>query len=245
MIIKDNENIALAIKNKVFLDMIPTTGDDLIPSEYILYTKDMSFDETREINKYSLIIISKPELYVVNNDLRFKKLEIVHIDEEYDSYNFISKNINNDKYFTFTYFHKKNRQTVFIDLDGVIADYEKHKNITTEEERQLKGFFENLPIIDGSYEAISKLSEKYEIFFLSTAPWSNIHAPSEKRVWIEKHFGDLAFKKLILSHYKGLSKGDYLIDDRLLNGVTEFEGEHIHFGTDKYPNWEAVLKYLL
>ncbi len=121
----------------------------------------------------------------------------------------------------------------------------QYKAITTEEERQLKGFFEDLPIIEGSYNAISKLSEKYDIYFLSTSPWSNIYASSEKRIWLEKHFGDLAFKKLILSHNKGLLKGDYLIDDRLLNGVTEFEGEHIHFGTSKYRNWESVLKYLL
>ncbi len=57
--------------------------------------------------------------------------------------------------------------------------------------------------------------------------------------------GDLAYKKLILSHNKGLLKGDFLIDDRTVNGVSEFEGEHIHFGSENFPNWESVIKYML
>ena len=38
--------------------------------------------------------------------------------------------------------------------------------------------------------------------------------------------------------------GDYLIDDRLRNGAEKFNGEHIHFGTEKFPDWNSVLKYL-
>ena len=44
---------------------------------------------------------------------------------------------------------------------------------------------------------------------------------------------------------KHLNKGDYLIDDRTANGADRFEGEHIQFGTDKFPNWAVVLDYLL
>lgn len=32
------------------------------------------------------------------------------------------------------------------------------------------------------------------------------------------------FKSLILAHNKGLLKGDYLVDDRIQNGVDTFEG---------------------
>ena len=38
--------------------------------------------------------------------------------------------------------------------------------------------------------------------------------------------------------------GEYLIDDRTANGAGNFKGEQIHFGTEKFPNWEAVLEYL-
>lgn len=50
---------------------------------------------------------------------------------------------------------------------------------------------------------------------------------------------------MILSHHKNLNKWDYLIDDRLKNGVDKFEGEHIHFWTSKFPDWKSVTDYLL
>jgi len=50
---------------------------------------------------------------------------------------------------------------------------------------------------------------------------------------------------LILSHNKHLNIGDYLIDDRLANGVEKFTGEHIHFGTERFPDWQSVCDYLL
>lgn len=136
------------------------------------------------------------------------------------------------------------KKIVYVDLDGVLADYDKAKEGKTEEERRAPGFFEGLEPINGGLDSFKKLSEHYDMYFLSTAPWSNIHALSEKRVWVEKHLGDYAFKKLILSHNKGLLKGDYLIDDRIANGVDGFEGEHIHFGTPKFPNWESIVDYL-
>jgi hypothetical protein len=39
--------------------------------------------------------------------------------------------------------------------------------------------------------------------------------------------------------------GDFLIDDRIANGVADFTGEHIHFGTERFPTWKEVLDYLL
>jgi 5'(3')-deoxyribonucleotidase len=56
--------------------------------------------------------------------------------------------------------------------------------------------------------------------------------------------GDTSKKKLILCHNKGLVKGDFLIDDRIANGVADFSGEHIHFGQDKFPGWKEVMTYL-
>ena len=141
--------------------------------------------------------------------------------------------------------YEEEKEIVYVDLDGVMADYDKAKIGKTEEEKMAPGFFTNLEPIDGAIEAFKKLSDYYDVYFLSTAPWSNINAPSEKRVWVEKHLGEYAFKKLILSHNKGLLKGDYLIDDRVANGVEDFEGEHIHFGSAEFPGWESILEYLI
>lgn len=132
---------------------------------------------------------------------------------------------------------------VYIDLDGVCADYDDAKDAGCHPAD--KGFFSGLCLIDGAKDAVIKLAERYDVYFLSTAPWSNVNSWSEKRLWVDENFGTLAFKRLILTHNKGLLKGDYLIDDRTANGVDEFEGTHIHFGTVEYANWADVLEELL
>jgi 5'(3')-deoxyribonucleotidase len=89
------------------------------------------------------------------------------------------------------------------------------------------------------------LAEHYDIYILSTAPWHNPSAWSDKVVWVQRYLGDVAYKRLILSHHKDLCEGDYLIDDRTKHGAAEFGGEHIHFRTERFPDWQSVLDYLL
>ena len=56
----------------------------------------------------------------------------------------------------------------------------------------------------------------------------------------------MAYKRLILSHHKNLNRGDYLIDDRPhKGGADKFDGEVIAFGSERFPDWDAVLRYLL
>ena len=62
---------------------------------------------------------------------------------------------------------------------------------------------------------------------------------------MKKYLGDVAHKRLILSHNTNLNRGDYLIDDRTKNGAGEFQGELIHFGTSEFPDWNSVLRRLL
>jgi 5'(3')-deoxyribonucleotidase len=61
---------------------------------------------------------------------------------------------------------------------------------------------------------------------------------------VGKHLPGVADRRLIITHHKNLNKGDYLIDDRLAKGSDQFEGELIHFGTDKFPDWPSVVAYL-
>jgi 5'(3')-deoxyribonucleotidase len=66
---------------------------------------------------------------------------------------------------------------------------------------------------------------------------------------VQKYFGDdkdsVFYKRLIISHRKDLNRGDFLVDDRTKNGAGEFEGELIQFGSERFPNWKAVVPYLL
>lgn len=144
------------------------------------------------------------------------------------------------------------KEILQVDLDGVAAGFdeawlalsEKDKFYENDEKKVPHEFFLNLPVIEGAVESIRELAPIYDIYFLSTPQWSNPACWMEKRIWVEKHFGELMFKRLTLTHHKGLVFGHYLIDDRYTNGVESFKGKHIHFGSKTFPNWKVVTQYL-
>ena len=138
-------------------------------------------------------------------------------------------------------------------MDGVLVNFQSGIDKLTKEEReQYKGQEKNVPHIfskmdpiEGAIEAYKILAEKYDTYILSTAPWNNETALGDKVAWAKKYLGDTIYKRLILSHNKHLNDGHYLIDDRPdKNGAGNFKGELIHFGSEQFPDWEAVLKYL-
>ena len=144
-------------------------------------------------------------------------------------------------------------KTLFIDMDNVLVDFPTGiEKITITQKQEYEGRLDEVPGIfglmepmDGAVDSFNKLADKYDTYILSTAPWENPTAWSDKLIWVKKYLSMPAYKRLILSHHKNLNSGDYLIDDRLKNGVDKFTGEHIHFGTDKFPNWKSVCEYLL
>lgn len=95
-------------------------------------------------------------------------------------------------------------------------------------------------------ESYKLLAAHYDTYILSTSPWENPTAGHDKLIWVKKYLGTEAYKRLILSHHKHLNHGHYLIDDRPgHNGCDKFTGEFIHFGSQKFPDWKAVISYLL
>tara|TARA_B110000908_G_C10203553_1_gene426532 strand:+ start:853 stop:1410 length:558 start_codon:yes stop_codon:yes gene_type:complete len=145
------------------------------------------------------------------------------------------------------------KKIVYVDMDGVLVDL--HKAIKEYPEEMVKeagndidklpNLFLDPPPMQGAIEAFNVLCSLFDVYILSTAPWNNPEALMHKRLWVEKYLGKNAYKRLILSHNKHLNIGDFLIDDRTANGAGEFTGEHIHFGTDKFPSWASVLDYLI
>ena len=144
------------------------------------------------------------------------------------------------------------KKIFYIDLDNVLVAFESaFPHIPEEDKIKYKGRLDEVPGIfslmgpvDGAVEAFSELAVEFDTYILSTSPWENPSAWSDKLIWVKKHLGSHAYKRLILSHHKELNIGDYLIDDRLKNGADKFQGELIHFGSDKFPNWDSVVVYL-
>jgi len=144
------------------------------------------------------------------------------------------------------------RKVLYVDMDGVLCDFEgAHQNeLASKPEiaypQSQYGFFRKLQPIQHALKSMKSLQQlrAFDIYIL-TAP--SIHNPlcySEKREWIETHLGFEWVKKLIISPNKGLSKGHYLIDDHVEGrGQELFEGELVHFGSEKFPDWHSIIKF--
>lgn len=145
---------------------------------------------------------------------------------------------------------------LYIDMDNVLVNFESGIDRLDDATRaeyqgrldEVPGIFSLMDPMDGAVEAVAHLQEVYDVYILSTAPWLNPSAWSDKLLWIQRYFGTSKdtplYKRLILSHHKNLNQGAIIIDDRTKNGVEAFTGQHLHFGTEDCPNWSSVLHLL-
>ena len=142
---------------------------------------------------------------------------------------------------------------LFFDMDNVLVDFESGINKLDDALRkefegrldEVPGIFGLMEPMPGAIEAVHRLAEHYDVFILSTAPWKNPSAWSDKVIWVTKYFDDVFHKRMIITHRKDLVEGDYLIDDRGKNGTSEFKGEWIQFGSERFPDWKSVVDYLI
>ncbi len=133
-------------------------------------------------------------------------------------------------------------KVVFVDLDGVLADFERALLACDGDKTKID--FSTIPPIPNAIESFRELTRMFDVYILSTAPWSNPKAWGQKVEWVREHLGGCAEKRLILTHHKNLLRGDYLIDDRLVHGADHFEGGFIQFGSTKFPDWESIMLQL-
>lgn len=93
-----------------------------------------------------------------------------------------------------------------------------------------RGFFENLDIIPGGKEALTKMEVLGHEVFICTSPISRYeNCVLEKYHWVSKNLGYEWTKKMIVTKDKTLIYGDILIDDK---------PQHTGLRT---PSWKYVL----
>ncbi|GAB1309152.1 5'-3'-deoxyribonucleotidase [Urechidicola sp. KH5] len=146
--------------------------------------------------------------------------------------------------------------TIFIDMDGVMADsYKKHvelynkefnatfnhklligevwENVPEEHQSNVKGhcfrehYFSSLEPMKDSIWAIEKLTKKHDVYVASAAMEYPLSL-KEKSEWLDIYFPFIPWKNRILCGNKSILKGDLLIDDRARN-LENFEGDTILF----------------
>lgn len=152
---------------------------------------------------------------------------------------------------------------VYVDMDNVLVDFKSGLDRVPEAIKadyaddgtgkpcydEIPGIFSLMDPMPGAIEAMKELDKEFDLYILSTAPWLNPSAWINKLEWVQRYFGkgkdSIFYKRLIISHHKDLNSGDFLIDDRKKNGADQFQGELIEFGSAKFPDWPAVVEYLL
>jgi 5'(3')-deoxyribonucleotidase len=150
------------------------------------------------------------------------------------------------------------KRIVYLDMDNTLVDFPSGLRQVDEDtlaaysgrEDEIPGIFALMDPLPGAVEAFHTLSVHFDVYILSTAPWENASAWSDKNLWVKRFLGgdpdSPAYKRLILSHHKNLNLGDFLVDDRPhKNGADRFIGEVIHFGSGEFPDWPSVVNYLV
>lgn len=137
---------------------------------------------------------------------------------------------------------------VFIDLDGVVVDFEAYMHahtMTSEEVKKQNGAYLSMPAIPGALDAVrSIIGMGYKVWIATKPPTGIAYAYADKAQWVLTHLPELK-RRIILTHDKGLlgSIDDYLIDDRPHKANCEqFSGKLISYSESN--EWPSILAYL-
>lgn len=170
------------------------------------------------------------------------------------------------------------KQRILVDMDGVLADVYKPliaKQYTergiAKTEQELNGveereafldialivsnthFFADVPIMDGSYEGLRYLNEKYDVKIVSSAMEFD-NCLDDKFNWMKRNFPFIGWKQIILCGVKEGIMGDIMLDDHPKN-LDNFSGKRYIFTQPhnialsdstytRINNWEQIKELL-
>lgn len=135
---------------------------------------------------------------------------------------------------------------IFVDMDGVIVDFDAFKNkygLTGEQVKTMPGAYLAMEPIPGALAGIKSLIGMGHDVWIATKPPTGIpQAYADKVAWILKHLPELK-RKIVITHDKSLLLGNVLIDDRPHKAnADKFTGHLIRFGSQYQTLWLDVLR---
>lgn len=133
------------------------------------------------------------------------------------------------EYYTEDYAYSR-RYRLFLDMDGVLAQYLTLEEIGSIQRIYEPGYFKNLPVLTGMTHAVMKLRKEdpdVEVHVLSSVlpKNKNPEALSEKKLWLSRFFPVEESCQHFVPYQEGMSfkgrfaenKTDILIDDDIVN----------------------------
>lgn len=137
---------------------------------------------------------------------------------------------------------------IFIDMDGVIVDFDSYAKSLNEPGVDIKsrpGIYLKMNPMPDAIESVRRLiGWGYDVFVATKPPTGISSAYAEKAQWVLNHLPELK-RKIIITSDKGLlgDDEDYLIDDRPHKANCKlFKGTFIEFGRGPV-GWDWVLNY--
>ena len=139
--------------------------------------------------------------------------------------------------------------TIYLDQDGPLADFQGAADaagLQPQDAKMVRGFYRGLPLTPGAREAVEELLgfHHLHVFVATKIPDRNPYAATEKILWLHEHLPGLGERIIITPNKACLGTvDDFLVDDRAHKAdASFFPGTFIHFGSPRYPDWEAVMK---
>jgi hypothetical protein len=143
---------------------------------------------------------------------------------------------------------------LFIDSDGVVADFEKMKHalgMSSDVFKHEPGAYTYLDPYPGAVNALEILKEyddrgDIRVWIATKTPAGSPYAYSEKVLWYRWIFPWLE-DRVVLCHDKSLlgCERDMLFDDRPHKGnVSHFRGKFVHFTGPDCPDWESAVEFI-
>jgi 5'(3')-deoxyribonucleotidase len=115
-----------------------------------------------------------------------------------------------------------------------------------------RGFFRNLPVMDGCVEVVKQLNEQYEVFIVSAA-MEFPNSLNDKLDWLNEHLPFLTWRQVVFCGDKRMIEGNYMIDDHARN-LVHFKGKPYLYsaahntgekGYDRINSWKEVAEIFL